>query len=86
MRAIETGRPMLRATNTGATAIIDARGTGLASLPVLVQSVLEGRVQGHAGATPYVRAGNLPFLVLDALLLVVAAAIGRRGDAAAPGH
>ncbi len=58
MRALETGRFMLRATNTGVTAIVDPRGAVVARLPAFSEGILEGRVEGRAGATPYVRLGN----------------------------
>jgi apolipoprotein N-acyltransferase len=64
MRALETGRMMLRATNTGVTAIIDEKGNQLALLPLFTEGVLKGDIQGYAGATPYVRWGNLPVLVV----------------------
>ena len=69
MRAIETGRPMLRSTNTGATAVIDPHGKVLAALPHDTMGVLTARVQGMAGSTPYIRFGNLLFLALGALML-----------------
>lgn len=53
MRALEFQRPMLRATNTGVTAIIDYRGRVDAQLPGFTQGVLDGRVQGRDGVTPY---------------------------------
>jgi apolipoprotein N-acyltransferase len=52
MRALETGRMMLRATNTGVTAIIDAKGRMLASLPLFTTGSLSGEIQGYAGSTP----------------------------------
>jgi apolipoprotein N-acyltransferase len=64
MRALETGRMMLRATNTGVTAIIDAQGHVLASLPLFQPGSLSGTIQGYAGSTPYVRWGNRPVLVM----------------------
>ncbi|OGA39402.1 MAG: apolipoprotein N-acyltransferase, partial [Betaproteobacteria bacterium RIFCSPLOWO2_12_FULL_65_110] len=48
MRALETGRTMLRATNTGVTAIIDPGGRIAARLPQFTEGVLEGTVQGYA--------------------------------------
>jgi apolipoprotein N-acyltransferase len=77
-RALETGRYMLRATNTGVTAIIDARGKVVKMAPEFTQAALTDRVPGYAGATPYVRWGNLVVLALCALLLVSAWALGRR--------
>lgn len=71
MRALETGRMMLRATNTGLTAIIDAKGHILASLPLFTAGSLAGEIQGYAGSTPYVRWGNAPVLILWGILGVV---------------
>ena len=68
MRALETGRMMLRATNTGVTAIIDAQGRLLASLPLLPAAASAGSIQGYAGSTPYVRWGNAPVLALWGVL------------------
>jgi apolipoprotein N-acyltransferase len=68
MRALETGRMMLRATNTGVTAIIDAKGRMLASLTPFTAGSLSGEIQGYAGSTPYVRWGNAPVLALWGLL------------------
>lgn len=70
MRALESGRMMLRATNTGVTAIIDQRGRMLASLPLFTSGSLSGEIQGYAGATPYVRWGNAPVLAAWGLLAV----------------
>lgn len=61
VRAMELGRPMLRATNTGATAIIDAQGVVTHRLASGVQGVLLGEVNGvHGELTPYAQwAGKL---------------------------
>ena len=53
MRAIEFERPMIRATNTGATAIIDHRGQVTHSLERHTRGVLVGPVEGRSGITPY---------------------------------
>lgn len=53
MRALELGRPMVRATNTGATAVIDHRGRVLAALPHGQRAVLDARVAARTGLTPY---------------------------------
>ena len=66
MRSQETGRYMLRATNTGVTAIIDERGHVADSVPQFVIAVLEGRVQGRVGRTPYIFWGNWAVLALIA--------------------
>jgi len=80
MRALETGRMMLRATNTGLTAIIDAKGHVLASLPLFTAGSLSGEIQGYTGSTPYVRWGNAPVLALWGILGValLVAALRRR--------
>ena len=53
MRAVETGRYMLRATNTGVTAIVAPDGAVAGRLPSFAEGVLEGKVRGRTGATPY---------------------------------
>ncbi len=78
MRALETGRMMLRATNTGLTAIIDAKGHVLASLPLFTAGSLAGEIQGYAGSTPYVRWGNAPILALWGILGIVLLAVAFR--------
>lgn len=78
MRSLETGRPMLMATNTGATAIIEASGQIQAALPRETPGVLEGSVQPYAGLTPYIRLGNWPALILAVLVLGAAAGIAKR--------
>ena len=55
LRALEFQRPMIRATNTGATAIIDHQGRVQAQLPAFRQAVLDGSVQGRQGLTPFAR-------------------------------
>ena len=62
-RALETGRYMLRATNTGATAAIDQHGYVLAHAPHDTKTTLNVSAQSYAGSTPYVRWGNWPFIV-----------------------
>lgn len=70
MRALETGRAMLRATTNGISAIIDAKGKILARSPQFETHVVTGNAQPRQGATPYVRGGNYP--VLASLLLLFA--------------
>ena len=73
MRSLETGRPMLRATNDGVTALIAHDGTLIGQLPQFEPGVLTGTVEPRTGLTPYARTGNLP--VLGLLLLAVAAGL-----------
>jgi apolipoprotein N-acyltransferase len=77
MRALEAGRTMLRATNTGVTAIIDPHGKVVASLPQFTEGVLSGEARGYTGASPYVRFGNTP-IVLACVALLAALAFTRR--------
>ena len=70
MRAVETGRPMLRATNTGMTAVIHADGSVQAVLQPFTQGVLKAEVRAYQGMTPYARMGNWGFLLLASLLLL----------------
>jgi apolipoprotein N-acyltransferase len=79
MRALETARPMLRATNTGITSIIDHRGREVARLPWFTRGVLEGSIAGRRGTTPYVRFGDAPTVCLALLLAAAALALRRRG-------
>jgi apolipoprotein N-acyltransferase len=67
MRALETGRPMLRATNDGVTALIGHDGALLGTLPQFRPGVLTGVVEPRQGLTPYARTGNGPVLALLAL-------------------
>jgi apolipoprotein N-acyltransferase len=53
MRTLEFQRPFVRATNTGATAILDHQGQTRAALPRLTEGVLVGEVQGRDGLTPF---------------------------------
>ncbi len=69
MRALETGRMMLRATNTGMTAIVSADGHVQAALKPFTRGALRGEVRAYAGSTPYVRWGNRAAIV-GALLLI----------------
>jgi apolipoprotein N-acyltransferase len=71
MRALETGRYMLRATNTGVTAIIDQRGKVLQELEMFTTAGLHGIAQGYSGTTPYVRVGNGLVLGVAGLLLII---------------
>jgi hypothetical protein len=77
MRALETGRYMLRATNTGVTAIIDERGQVLQSIEIFTTAALHSMVQGFTGTTPYVRGGNYPVLLFAGLLCIIALALLR---------
>jgi apolipoprotein N-acyltransferase len=82
MRALEFERPMIRATNTGATVIIDRRGRVTHALPRHTRGVLAGEVEGGRGITPYAawvsRAGLWPLWALGLALPLLAWARRRR--------
>lgn len=69
-RAMETARMVLRATNTGATAIINRDGRVVAELPHFTTSVLTSSVQGYTGTTPYIAWGNWPVISIIMLTIV----------------
>lgn len=69
MRALEMGRPMLRSTNTGMTAVINQHGEVISQLPAYTRGTLQASVQGYRGLTPYVRFGNILLLILIAASL-----------------
>ncbi len=88
-RALEFQRPMLRATNTGATAIIDHRGAVTAMLAPHQRGVLAGPVEGRNGITPYAwwaaRAGLWPLVAVALLLMVLLMRrVSPRPDPSAP--
>lgn len=88
MRALELQRPMIRATNTGATVIIDHLGQVTHALPRHTRGVLLGTVQGREGVTPYAywaaRWGLAPLWALA--LLVVGLGFWRRPAARSAGR
>jgi apolipoprotein N-acyltransferase len=76
IRSIEFERPFVRATNTGATAIIDHEGRVVVELSRHTQGVLLGAVEGRAGHTPYAqwvsRFGLWPLWLVSALIIIYA--------------
>jgi apolipoprotein N-acyltransferase len=80
LRAKETGRPMLRATNTGISALIDHTGRIIARSPQFEEAVVTGDITPRRGATPYVLLGNTPVVILSVLCLLAAGLIRRSGS------
>ncbi len=64
MRAIEFARPMLRANNTGITAVINEKGRVAQRLAPFTEGILETTIQGRKGSTPYAAWGDLPILLI----------------------
>lgn len=69
MRAVETGRSLLRVTTNGVSAIVDPHGRLVARSPQFVTTVLTGEVVPYRGSTPYVHVGNYPVLMWLAMVL-----------------
>jgi apolipoprotein N-acyltransferase len=78
MRALETGRWMLRATNTGATAAIDEKGRVVARLPNFTRGTLVQSVVPRSGITPYARWRDVPAIVASLALLIWTVVLRRR--------
>jgi apolipoprotein N-acyltransferase len=70
LRAIETGRMHLTATNTGITAAIDRDGRVLKRLAQFTEGRLEIAAQGYSGETPYVRLRDWPVVLISLAILV----------------
>ncbi|MEA3303367.1 MAG: apolipoprotein N-acyltransferase, partial [Pseudomonadota bacterium] len=70
MRALENGRYLLRATNTGVTAIIDPLGQVQARLPQFQRAELSGTFTPYQGSTPYSKYGHMALWLLSGILLL----------------
>ena len=71
MRAMETGRWMLRATNNGVSAVIDPRGRVTQRSPQFVAAVIEAEVPPMQGMTPWLRLGDGPLAATAAVLFLL---------------
>ena len=69
-RALESAKDIVRATNTGISAIINHRGKIISRLPPQTTAVLEGAITTRTGKTPYSRYGDTPILIIAILLLI----------------
>jgi apolipoprotein N-acyltransferase len=78
-RAMEMGRPMLRSTNTGMTALVLPDGSVPAALPAFTRGVLEVEVSAYKGLTPYARWADLPALIVALAGVVIVIGAGWRG-------
>jgi apolipoprotein N-acyltransferase len=71
LRAVEEGLPMIRAANTGVSAVIDAYGRILASIDMQQQGIIDHRLPPARAATPYSRWGDWTLLALIGFLAAV---------------
>jgi apolipoprotein N-acyltransferase len=84
MRSLESGRDMLRATNTGVSAVIGHRGELMATSPQFEVHVLTTQAQPRTGVTPFARWGNSAAVLISLVLLAGSLLAGRRGTASDP--
>jgi apolipoprotein N-acyltransferase len=80
IRAIEQGLPLVRAANTGISAVVDPLGRIIGSLPLGTDGVLDALLPRPAPLTTYARMGDLPI----GLVLALAAAVVMRGRRRSP--
>lgn len=78
LRAMETGRPMVRAANDGVSAVIGSQGEIVSKAPEYEANVMRARVQPRMGITPYARTGNWPAVCLALVFGLAGAYFGRR--------
>lgn len=78
MRALETGRYLIRATNNGVSALVNNKGEITGKTDQFVQQTLEGEVELRRGQTPFMRWGSEPIVFLCLLLVGVAIYVLRR--------
>ncbi|MBY4894779.1 apolipoprotein N-acyltransferase [Rhodobacteraceae bacterium N5(2021)] len=77
LRAAEQGLPLIRAANTGVSAVIDARGEVTHSLPMDTQGTLDARLPPALPPTLYARTGDLPALILAIFVTLSGLAVAR---------
>ncbi|MEM7743449.1 MAG: apolipoprotein N-acyltransferase [Pseudomonadota bacterium] len=80
IRAIEQGLPLVRAANTGISAIIDPHGRIMTSLPLDMHGATDGRLPAPLAPTLYARTGDWPWWIATAFILLLAQARRRTGS------
>lgn len=79
MRALENGKYLLRATNTGMSGIISHKGEIIRVLPQFTQTSMEEEVYLMQGSTPFSRWKSWPIILACMLGMILTAVIGKRG-------
>lgn len=81
MRALELGKPVIRSTNNGVTAVTDYKGNIVEQIPQFKTGVLRTEVVSTSGQTPYRQIGSWPLYLWVVLSLFVGVVMARRrGD------
>ncbi|WP_028116360.1 apolipoprotein N-acyltransferase [Ferrimonas senticii] len=78
MRALELGKPLLRVTNNGVTAVVDPFGQISDRLPQFIDATLRTQVPLYQGQTPFAQFGQWPLYLLALLLIISGMAISHR--------
>ena len=73
MRAIETGLPVIRAANTGISAVIDGKGRVVDQLEIYKKGIIDSRLPKQLDKTLYVKTGDVPILIWSIFLVVFTA-------------
>lgn len=81
MRSLETGRYLVRSTNTGISAFIDDKGKIISTSPQFETHVLTESIQPMQGMTFYAVFTNIPVVLLSIILLGTAVILGRKSKA-----
>ncbi len=81
VRAIEEGLPLVRAANTGISAVVDPLGRVVKALPLGTEGVLDAPLPQALPPTPYARLGDGPLVVVIAIALLWLIRVRRRGSA-----
>jgi apolipoprotein N-acyltransferase len=80
MRALENGRFLIRSTNNGISALINARGEITHQGSQFVVDIVQGEVLAMTGTTPFGRWGSMPILILCMALIVITVRSGRHNN------
>lgn len=78
MRALELGKPLIRSTNNGVTAVTDYKGNVLTQLPQFETGVLRAELESTSGQTPYRLVGSWPLYAWTLLSLIAGYLLSRR--------